>query len=75
MSELTVHGGVQVLPAWQLRIADVVLPAAGDGSGRRVIGIRTQGAPPQVCVEFVGEAQRVLYPAGQPVSIAARNPR
>ncbi len=51
MTELTVHAGVHVVPAWQLHIADIVLPAEGDGPGRRVTGIRSQGAPPQVCVE------------------------
>ena len=72
MSELTVHAGVQVLPAWQLRIADVVLPATGDGSGRRVTGIRTQGAPPQVCIEFAGDPRRVSCPAGELLTSAAR---
>lgn len=75
MTELTVRTGVHVVPAWQLHIADIVLPAAGDGPGRRVTGIRTQGVPPQVCVEFAGEDHRVPYPAGQPVTIAGRRIR
>lgn len=75
MSKLTVHTGVRVVPAWQLHITDIVLPAQGDGPGRRVTGIRAQGAPPQVCVEFAGEDHRVPFPAGQPVTIAARRIR
>ena len=61
--------GVETILAAQLHVTDVVRQ---NGSLHRVTSLRLQGAPPEVCVELSGVAERLHYRPSAPVSVLRR---
>ncbi|MET3807186.1 hypothetical protein ABIB25_004209 [Nakamurella sp. UYEF19] len=60
---------VETILAAQLHVTDVVRES---GALRTVTSLRMQGAPPEMCVEFAGLADRRHYDLTAPVSVLRR---
>ncbi len=60
---------VETILAAQLHVTDVVRQ---NGSLHRVTSLRMQGAPPEVCVELSGLAERLHYQPTAQVSVLRR---